>query len=137
LGYFLILGFQKESSREKKNQDIFYSKNLAQIFLKVSRKFIKMEGTMILEKKVKVSKEADELTLALVGIVETGKRKLSDGFQVGEDLSAIFAENLTKLMTGLDGVQNIGEEFKEDVEAFTNAWVLAGTRVMGLLLKKE
>lgn len=94
------------------------------------------EKTMLVSKTVNVSKEADELAESLVGIVVTAKAKLADGFQAGEDLGAIFTDNLGKVMTGVSGVDQLGAESKESMEAFLNAWMLAGSKMAALFLVK-
>lgn len=86
--------------------------------------------------EVEVSKEAAELVDALVKVVETASIALKDGFQPGTDITLIFGGSLSALMKGIDGVDKLPAELKEDASAFLKAWLLAGADVAGLLLKK-
>lgn len=88
-------------------------------------------------KSVEVSKEASELADALVKVVASAKEALKDGFQVGQDLPAVVVANMGDLLKGIEGVDQLDEELKEDASAFVRAWALAGSDVAGLWLKKE
>ena len=83
-----------------------------------------------------VSKEAHELVEALVHVLETAVVALKDGFQPGTDLTLIFGGSLASLMTGINGVEQLPAEMKEDSAAFLKAWVLGGADLVALFSKK-
>jgi hypothetical protein len=87
--------------------------------------------------EVEVSKEAYELGKAVSEVVKSVKEALKDGFDPMTDVPAIVVQSLSELKTGIEGVQLLGEESKEDIEAFINAWLLSGTDIAGEFLKKE
>lgn len=87
--------------------------------------------------EVEVSKEAHELAQAVKGVVAAAKKHLADGFQAGTDLPAVFAESLGPLMTGVAGVEQLPAEVKEDMKAFLDAWMLAGTEIAAMFIKVE
>ena len=91
---------------------------------------------MIITKQVDVSKEADELAESIFKLVESSQKHTEDGFQAGQDLPAIIMENLQSLMTGIDGMDKMSAESKENIVAFINAWTLAGTKIAGLFINK-
>ena len=91
---------------------------------------------MIIKKEVEVSKEADELAESIFKLVESSQKHTEDGFQAGKDLPAIIMENLQSLMTGIDGMDKMSAESKENIVAFINAWTLAGTKIAGLFISK-
>lgn len=85
---------------------------------------------------VEVEKEAHELAEAVADIVVSAKEAVKDGFQAGQDLTVVVGGNLTKLMTAVAGVEQLPAEAKEDMQAFLNAWTLAGNRIAAAFLKK-
>lgn len=87
--------------------------------------------------EVEVSKEAHELGKAVTNVVKAVKEALKDGFDPMTDVPTIVIKSLSELKTGVEGVQHLGSEAKEDLEAFLNAWMLAGTDLAGEFLKKE
>ena len=89
-----------------------------------------------IKKEVEVSKEADELAESIFKLVESSQKHTEDGFQAGQDLPAIIMENLQSLMTGIDGMDKMSAESKENIVAFINAWTLAGTKIAGLFISK-
>lgn len=86
--------------------------------------------------EVEVSKEAFELVEAVAKLVETASIALKDGFQPGTDLTLIFGGSLADLMKGIDGIDKLPAELKEDAAPFIKAWLLGGADVAALLLKK-
>ena len=89
-----------------------------------------------IKKEVEVSKEADELAESIFKLVESSQKHTKDGFQAGQDLPAIIMENLQSLMKGIDGMDKMSAESKENIVAFINAWTLAGTKIAGLFINK-
>ena len=88
-------------------------------------------------KQVEVSKEASELADSLVKLVKSCREHVKDGFQAGADVPAVLMENLQSLMKGIDGVDQLDDEAKENLTAFINAWSLAGSEMAGVFLKKD
>lgn len=87
--------------------------------------------------EVEVSKEAYELGKAVGNVVKAVKEALKDGFDPMSDVPTIVVKSLSELKTGIEGISELGNESKEDLEAFLNAWLLTGTDVAGEFLKKE
>jgi len=85
-------------------------------------------------KEVKLTKEASELANSLVGLVRSGQKALADGFQAGGDIPTIISENLMGLMSGLEGMDKLGAEAKEEKAAFIAAWTLAGLEIADLFM---
>ena len=89
------------------------------------------------KKEVIVSKEANELAESLVGLVKSSKEHVKDGFQAGKDIPAILLENMQSVLKGIEGVDKMGDEAKENMSAFINAWVLAGTEIAGIFFVRS
>lgn len=85
--------------------------------------------------EVEVSKEAHELGQALVGVVKAAKESLADGFQV-TDLAVISAKSFAQVVEGVKGIDQLGAESKEDLDAFMKSWMLAGADIAAVFLKK-
>lgn len=77
--------------------------------------------------EVEVTKEAYELGEGLKGVVKAVKDALADGWQAGEDVPAILVNSLTALAPAVIGAEKVGEEAKEELEAF----------VTGLMVKSK
>jgi len=90
----------------------------------------------IIKKEVSVSKETSELADSLVSLVKSIREHVKDGFQAGQDVPAILMENLQSLMKGVEGVDQLDDEAKENLSAFVNAWSLAGSEMAGMFLSK-
>jgi len=88
------------------------------------------------EVKVSVAKEAHELAEAVKKLIIAVKEAVKDGFQPGMDIPVILAPNLPALLAGVDGLDKLGDELKEDKAAFLKAWLLAGADIAEALIKK-
>lgn len=88
------------------------------------------------ELKVEVTKEAYELGLALLAIVQATKNALKDGFQAGQDVPAILMQSLPALMKGVEGVEKLPEEARTHLKEFLNAWMFVGSEIAFEFLKK-
>lgn len=64
--------------------------------------------------EVMVQPEINDVGLAIKKIVIEAKRVSADGFQAGEDLSAIAIASFQPLMDAISGMEKIGAEFKEN-----------------------
>jgi hypothetical protein len=73
---------------------------------------------------VEASKELIELGEAISGVVGDVKHALDDGWQPGADLPAILVSAVTRLGTGLQGVQDIPAEVQADKKAAAMAVAL-------------
>lgn len=76
---------------------------------------------MLIDKSVKVSKEADELMVAIAAITKATKVALKDGFQPGQDLPAIVTVAFSQLLTAIDGIDKLPEEAKSELGALMRA----------------
>lgn len=91
---------------------------------------------MLVDKTVKVSKEASELCDAIVKVTLEVKAALADGFQALPDSTAIGLAVYRDLVPGLQGTNKMSEEFSESKTAFLRAWLLSGLELAeGLGLK--
>lgn len=81
---------------------------------------------MLVDKTVKVSKEASELGDGLVKIVAEVKKALGDGFQPIGDSVAIGNAVYHDLVPAVQGFEKMSDELKESKTAFMRAWTLAG-----------
>ena len=81
---------------------------------------------MLIDKTVKVSKEASEFAESLVKVVMETKKALADGFQPIPDTAAIGEAVYQDLVPGIQGIDKMSEEYKEKKTAFLRAWMLAG-----------
>lgn len=83
------------------------------------------------EVPVKVSKESYELGMALAKLVMDIRMSLKDGFQVGTDLPVIIASFMSKeVAAGVQGLDKIAEELKENKAAFAMALGLAAEKII-------
>ena len=84
-----------------------------------------------------VTKEVYELGLALKGMVEATKTALDDGFQAGTDLPAIVLSSVGNLTTAVQGIEKVGDEFKNaPVEAVLGA-LLPVVDAVKVFVKKD
>ena len=90
----------------------------------------------LLDKTVQVPKESSEVADAVCDIVIKANEALSDGFQIGEDITAIIGESIAKLPPALDGFTKIPSEMKEDGYKFAMAWAVAGEKIWQALAMK-
>lgn len=84
-----------------------------------------------------VSKEAYELGKGVVDLVAAVKVALADGWDMSQDLPVILSAALSSLLPAVQGVDKLGDEFKEDPAAFSKAFALAGADLAGVFLKKK
>lgn len=94
-------------------------------------------SVVLKDKTVKVTKEADEMAESIVSLVESSKKHVADGFQAGTDLPVILMENMQSMLVGIDGMEKMGAESKEQLIPFITAWNLAGLKIAELFLKKD
>jgi len=74
--------------------------------------------------ETEVSKELYELGTGIGKFALVVKLALADGFKAGDDLGPILGSALGDLVPGLQGVELVGEEFKEDKMAAVEAVIL-------------
>jgi hypothetical protein len=89
------------------------------------------------KKEVEVSKESSEVADAVSALVKSIKEAGADGFQAAQDIPTVVLGNLQSLSTALEGSDKIGDEYKENPQAFLSAWMLGGSEVAGCFLKKD
>jgi len=89
-----------------------------------------------IEVKLSVTKEAHELSFAVVEVIKGVKLALSDGFQPGQDVPAIILGSLNHLMKGIEGVDKLPKEALEDLPEFIAAWMVGGAEIAQVFLKK-
>lgn len=76
---------------------------------------------MIVEKTVKVEKEASELVEAIGSFAGKVMKHKAEGKPVPANLLESFTESMGKLMKGVSGAEKIPDEIKESKAAFANA----------------
>lgn len=89
-----------------------------------------------MEVSVKVTKEAYELSVGLKKFVLDVKQALSDGWQPGQDLPVVMQAAVMDLVPAVQGLESLGAEQKEDLEAFVTALSLPMKELAFSLLKK-
>ena len=63
--------------------------------------------------EMEVPKECYELGLMVKKLLIEVKKAKVDGFQAGQDIPQVVLASLQDIMKGLDGVNKVGDEFKE------------------------
>lgn len=84
---------------------------------------------------VQVEKEMHELGEAVAGLVLKIKEKAADGLSV-TDVVAAVGEEMTSLVQGVVGLEQLPAEAKEDLEAFSAAVALPMCKILGGLAGK-
>ncbi len=79
------------------------------------------------------AKETKELGDALKGLIVSIRKKLADGFQV-TDIPQALSEQFSSLITGVQGVELVLAEQKEDIQVFCETAGWTGGAVAGALL---
>lgn len=92
---------------------------------------------MLVEKKVEVPKEYQELLDSIVMLVKSVKEAGKDGFQAATDIPNVVLANLDSLAKGVSGANKVDDELKAHLDAFVMASAVAGAEVAGVFLKKE
>jgi hypothetical protein len=87
--------------------------------------------------EVEVSEHSYKLGQGLGVLVKNAQEAVADGFQFGTDVPVIVAQSLPTIMEAVKNISEVGMESKEDLTAFLKAWMLAGTDIAGLFVKKE
>lgn len=90
----------------------------------------------VLKIEVVVAKDTYELGKAVYDFINTCKKSLDDGWQVGNDLPVIVTSALTQFLPGLQGFENISKEW-ENKEAFVNAVMLTMGQIPFLWIKSD
>lgn len=84
--------------------------------------------------EVEVSKEAYELGLALFGIVKAVKDAAADGkIELAEVVAAVVAQ-VSPIVSAVQGIDQLDDEVKEDIAAFSKALALPLADIPGLFL---
>jgi hypothetical protein len=74
--------------------------------------------------EVIVSKESNDIGVALKTIVIEAKKATADGFQAGTDISQIAIASFQSLMNAMTGMEKLPEEFKKNTPAAVMGMVL-------------
>jgi ABC-type methionine transport system permease subunit len=90
---------------------------------------------VLLDKTVKVTKELNDVAVALVALTKSVKEANKDGFQAMTDIPAVLIENLKTLGAAIDNVVHVKVEVKENLPAAINTMTLAGTEILEELTK--
>ena len=81
-----------------------------------------------------VAQQTHELLEGIGNLVYGVRTVTSDGFQAGSDIPAIITTALGQ-MAAINGVDQIGAEFKEDKVAFAKAVLAGGAKLADGILK--
>lgn len=84
-------------------------------------------------KSVELSKEAQELSEAIVGLVRSVKEKAKDGLSPAEVASAL-TENVGALMAGLGGLDQLDDEVAADRGATVRVAALMAADLVDVLV---
>ncbi len=91
---------------------------------------------VFVEKTIKVTKEANDVAVALVKLTESIMEANKDGFQAMTDVPMVIMENLKTLGAAIDNAGQMKVEAKEAMPEFINAFTSAGAEIAGKVLKK-
>lgn len=87
--------------------------------------------------QVEVTKEAHEVGEALAELLKNTKAALADGFQIGQDIPAIVMGSMEKLIKGVQGADQLGDEARADLEAFISGVLLGLKPGISAVVKKS
>lgn len=88
-----------------------------------------------ISKTQEYSKEADEFVQALVSLTKRAKQELANGFQAA-DIVTIVSSEFQSLIVGIQGVDQLGAEAKEDSAVFYRTLGAGLGDIAGVLLEK-
>lgn len=91
----------------------------------------------IIEVPVKVTKEAHDISKAVLTIVKAAKQAGADGFQAGQDLSEVAMKSWADLVEAVKGVGNIVDEAKEAPARMVAALVVDVPEIVEVLLAPD
>jgi hypothetical protein len=84
--------------------------------------------------EVEVSKEAYELGAAVVSLVAGVKNLMADGKVEVAEIVALAMAEMTSLVEAVKGIDQLDEEAKEDVAAFSKAFAIPLADVPGMFI---
>jgi hypothetical protein len=90
---------------------------------------------MKVQATVEVSKEIYELSTGLAEFIGAVQGALADGWQIGSDLPVVVMATIHKLVPAMQGVEQIGAEFKEDKGAAVLGALVPLVNAIGKLVK--
>lgn len=93
-------------------------------------------AVVLVERTVKVTKEANDVNVALVKLTKSIMEANKDGFQAMTDIPTVIVSNLKEFGAAIDNASFMKTEAKEHLPEFLNAFTLAGTEIAGEVLKK-
>lgn len=96
---------------------------------------VKPSTVVLVEKTIKVTKEANDIAVALVALTESVMQANKDGFQAMTDVPVVIMENLKTLGAAIDGAGKLKEEAKDHLPEFINAFTSAGSEIAAKVLK--
>jgi len=91
----------------------------------------------LIKKEIELPKETSEIVDYVADLVINAKEALNDGFQIGTDIPAIATKSFNGLITAVDGMDKIEDEFKSDEASFMLAWAIAGAKIYKALKAKK
>ena len=91
---------------------------------------------VLVDKTIKVTKEANDVAVALVKLTESVMEANKDGFQAATDIPAVIFENLKTVGAAIDNAGQMKVEAAEALPEFINAFTTAGSEIAGKVLKK-
>lgn len=91
---------------------------------------------VIVEFKEEVAKESWELAQALSKLVLAIKSHLSDGLHPDDIPDLLKVLMSQEVVAGVQGLDKISEEIKEDSSLVVKAFTIAGAQIMAELMKK-
>lgn len=93
---------------------------------------------MLMKVETQVTKETHELGLAVKAVLLSVKKAKADGWDAGTDLPAIILESVQALMPAIEGVEKVGEEFKDEpLKATLGALLPVAEGIEAFLVKEE
>lgn len=89
----------------------------------------------VIEIKTPVAKESYELALALAKLVIEAKKAMADGIALNDVAPLMAAIMSTEVMAGIQGLDQIDDEWASDPSLVINAFSIAGAMIMKELKK--
>jgi hypothetical protein len=93
-------------------------------------------AVQVIEVKSKVSKEGYEVGQGTKNIVAAVKTALDDGWQPGQDIPAAITALVANLGTMIQGIDQMDDEAREELEAFVTGLMLSAKETGFLFYKK-
>lgn len=94
-------------------------------------------AVQLVDVPVKCTKEARDISKAVLTIIKAAKQAGADGFQAGQDLSEVSLKSWADLVEAIKGMQLLGDEATAEPAAFTAAFLVDIPEIVTVLTKPD